>query len=109
LKGRESAYKSILEAESVCRVHECVIVIVSTFVGHDTALRAKKSACKALEELVKAVRPLAKSRRKSWRGREVSLEAFRLCKGLESACRGPLNANRGRESVVEAVKVPVEA
>jgi hypothetical protein len=39
----------------------------------------------------------------------MSREAFRLCKGLESACRGPLNANRGRESVVEAVKVPVEA
>ncbi len=32
-----------------CIVHKFVLVIVSIFVGHDTTLRAKKSACKGRE------------------------------------------------------------
>ncbi len=56
--------------------------------------------------LVEAVRQLARPDDSLVEAVIVSREALRLCKGLESACRGPWNAYRGRENVVESMKVP---
>jgi hypothetical protein len=64
--------------------------------------------CRGLESALQAVRVSVEAVRVSVEAVRVSIEALRCLRGCERLEEVPENVSRGRESVAEAKKVPVE-
>ncbi len=71
-------------------------------------LQKNESALKAVRVSVEAVRVSIEAVRVSVDAVRVSIEALRCFRGRERLEEVPENVNKGRESVAEAKKVPVE-
>jgi hypothetical protein len=99
-KGHESAHSdrgAQRGCESIQNSHSLEKVLV------DSLLQAERVLvdCRGLESALEAVRV-------SVEGLRVSIEPLRCLRGCERLEEVPENVNRGRESVAEAKKVPIE-
>jgi hypothetical protein len=76
--------------------------------GLESALEAVRVSVEAVRVSVQAVRVSVQAVRVSVQAVRVSIEALRCLRGCERLEEVPKNVSRGRESVAEAKKVPVE-